>query len=118
MQEQLQDISSQSGFLLCKWNSNDLAVLQHIPPELKDSQTVYTITDAKTYTKTLGIEWNTNLDHFRLTIADLPLLTSVTKCLLVKMFDVLEWFSPTIVKVKVLLQHLWELKVDWVDPMP
>ena len=108
--------------LLRKWNSNDPAVLQHIPPEFKDSQTMHTITEVEMYTKTLGIEWNTNLDHFRLTIADLPPLTNVTKRLLVsdiaKTFDVLGWFSPAIVKVKILLQRLWELKVDWDDPVP
>ena len=115
-------IFSPNLFLLRKWNSNDPAVLQHTPPELKDSQTMHTITDVETYTKTLGIEWNTNLDHFRLTIADLPPLTNVTKRLLVsdiaKTFDVLGWFSPAIVKVKILLQYLWELKVDWDDPVP
>ena len=48
---------------------------------------------SRPYTKTLGIEWNANLDHFQLTIADLPPLTNVTKRLLfsdiTKMFDVL-----------------------------
>ena len=34
------------------------------------------------------------------------------------MFDVLGWFSPAIIKVKILLQRLWELKVDWDDPVP
>ena len=122
LQKQLQDLFSQGGFLLRKWNSSDPAALQHIPPELKDSQTMHTITEVEVYTKTLGIEWNTNLDHFRLTIADLPPLTNVTKRLLVsdisKTFDVLGWFSPAIIKVKILLQRLWELKVDWDDPVP
>ena len=35
-----------------------------------------------------------------------------------KSVDVLGWFSPTIVKVKILLQQLWELKVDWDSPIP
>ena len=122
LQKQLQDLFSQGGFLLRKWNSSDPVALQHIPPELKDSQTMHTITEVEAYTKTLGIEWNTNLDHFRLTIADLPPLTNVTKRLLVsdisKTFDVLGWFSPAIIKVKILLQRLWELKVDWDDPVP
>ena len=122
LQKQLQDLFSQGGFLLRKWNSNDPAILQHISSELKDSQTMHTITDVETYTKTLGIEWNTTSDHFRLTIADLPPLTNVTKRLLVsdiaKTFDVLGWFSPTIIKVKILLQRLWELKVDWDEPVP
>ena len=122
LQKQLQDLFSQGGFLLRKWNSNDPAILQHISSELKDSQTMHTITDIETYTKTLGIEWNTTSDHFRLTIADLPPLTNVTKRLLVsdiaKTFDILGWFSPTIIKVEILLQRLWELKVDWDEPVP
>ena len=122
LQTQLQDLFSQGGFLLRKWNSNDPIVLQHIAPELKESQVLHTITEAETYTKTLGIEWNSNSDHFRLTIADLPPLTSITKRLLVsdiaKTFDVLGWFSPAIIKVRILLQRLWELKVDWDDPVP
>ena len=35
-----------------------------------------------------------------------------------KTFDVLGWFSPSTIKVKILLQRLWELKVDWDDPVP
>ena len=122
LQKQLHNLFSQGGFLLRKWNSNDPAVLQHVAPELKDSQTKHTITDVETYTKTLGIEWNSNSDHFRVTIADLPPLANVTKRLLVsdiaRTFDVLGWLSPAIVKVKILLQRVWESKVHWDDPVP
>ena len=62
------------------------------------------------------------MDHFRLTVADLPPLENVTKRLLVsdvaKTFDVLGWFAPSIIKAKILLQRLWEQKVDWDDPVP
>lgn len=40
-------------FLLRKWNSSDPTVLQHIAPQLQDSQTLQTITDVETYIKTL-----------------------------------------------------------------
>ena len=47
------------------------------------------------YTKTLGIEWNTGMDHFRITIARLPPLDNITKRMLVsdraKTYDVLGW---------------------------
>ena len=64
LQKQLHNLFSQGGFLLRKWNSNDPVVLQHVAPELKDSRTKHTITDVETYTKTLGIEWKSNSDHF------------------------------------------------------
>ena len=64
------------------------------------------------YTRTLGIEWNAELDHFRLTVSEFPPLEAVTKRFLVsdiaKLYDILGWFSPLVIKVKihVLLQNV------------
>ena len=97
-------------------------MLQCIPPDLKDAQAVQSLPSPDEYTKTLGMEWNAGLDHFRLTITKLPPLDNVTKQMLVsdvaKTFDVLGWFSPTVIKVKILLQRLWEQRVDWDDQVP
>ena len=74
------------------------------------------------YVKTLGIEWNANLDHFRLTVAKPPSTRPIIKCILAsditKTFDVLWLFSPSVIKIKILLQQLWELKICWDDPVP
>lgn len=76
------------------------------------------------YSKTLGIEWNASMDHFRLTISDLTPLTDdgITKRALVsdiaKMYDVFRWFSPSTIKAKILLQQVWEKKIGWDDPVP
>ena len=95
-------------------------MLQHIAPELRDSQSLHAIPDE--YTKTLGIQWNSSLDHFRLTVTEFPETEDLTKRLLVsdiaKTFDVLSWFSPSIIKIKILLQCIWELKINWDDPLP
>ena len=65
------------------------------------------------YTKTLGIQWNAHMDHFHLTVSKLPATNDVTNRMLVsdiaKAFEVLGWFSPSTIKVKILLQQLWEL---------
>ena len=34
------------------------------------------------------------------------------------MFDALGLFSPATVKMKILLQRLWEVRLDWDDPVP
>ena len=48
-----------------------------------------------------------------------PSLDVATTCTMVSdIADDLGWFSLTIVKVKILLQRLWEQKVDWDDPVP
>ena len=33
-------------------------------------------------------------------------------------FDVFGWFAPSVIKFKILLQRVWELKVDWYDTVP
>ena len=35
-----------------------------------------------------------------------------------KTFDVLGWFSPTVVKAKILLQRVWEAGIDWDQDLP
>ena len=54
-------------------------MLEHISPDLKDGQSMQMMPDADQYTKTLGIEWNANQDHFRLTVADFPPTDNLTK---------------------------------------
>ena len=100
-------------------------LLKNIPADLKDTsatQCLPSADDEYMYTKTLGIEWNTAKDHFRFTIAKLPPLHNVTKRVLVsdiaKTFDVLGFFSPAVIKVKILLQKLWEQRIDWDDQVP
>ena len=123
LHHQLQALFAKAGLLLRKWNSSEPMVLEQIDSELLDAHSILTIADPDSqYTKTLGIEWNASQDHFRLTVAALQPLQEVTKRRLVsdiaKTFDVLGWFSPTIVTVKILLQRLWEEKIPWDDPVP
>jgi hypothetical protein len=119
---QLHTLFSNSGLLLRKWNSSDPEVIKQIPVELREVQPIQSLPSPDQYTKTLGVEWNAQTDHFRLTVANLPPLKNITKRDLVsdvaKTFDVLGWFAPTIIKVKILLQRLWEQRVDWDDPVP
>ena len=120
--KQLLNLFERGRFLLRKWNSSSPAVLSSIPVELHDTNSIHRIPEPEAYTKTLGVEWNAKLDHFRLTITPLPSAEDITKRALVsdvaKTFDILGWFSPTIIKAKILLQRLWESRVGWDDPLP
>lgn len=57
-----------------------------------------------------------------LMVANLPPLESITKRVLISdiawTFDTLWWFSPSIIKAKILLQRLWEQKIDWDKAVP
>ena len=122
LQGQLQGLFARGNFLLRKWNSNEASVLQDVAPELRECRDVHSISDTNDYTKTLGLEWNMATDQFRLTISEFPSTEVVTKRTLVsdiaRVFDVLGWFSPAIVCMKILLQRLWEQGVDWDDSVP
>ena len=122
LQRELTELFSRGGFILRKWNSNDPSVLESISTELRDSCEVHTLPDESQYSKTLGIEWNVSTDQFRLSITESPSSNLVTKRSLVsdvaKVFDALGFFAPTIIKMKIILQRLWELKLDWDDPAP
>ena len=123
LQRQLQDLFAHGGFMLRKWNSSEPRVLQAIYPELRETKEVISIsTSVQDYTKTLGLGWNTASDTFHLTVAKLPSSEVVTKRILVsdvaKVFDVLGWFAPATVAMKILLQRVWEERVGWDDPVP
>ena len=122
LQDQLQNLFSRGGFLLRKWNSSELSVLHGIPPELREHKEVHPVSDASNHTKTLGLGWNASTDTFSLTVSTLPPFEVVTKRILVsdiaKEFDVLGWFAPALVSMKILLQRVWELGVDWDDAVP
>ena len=123
LRRQLQELFTKADFLLRKWNSSNPSLLQKVPPKLRDDQTSLTITDRdEVYTKTLGIEWHSVLDHFRLSVANHSSHKTLTKRALVsdiaKTYDVLGWFAPVIIKAKILLQSVWESKVDWDEEVP
>ena len=122
LQKQLQELFTCGGFLLRKWKASEPAVLQDVDTSLLDPQTAQMIQDPDEFSKTLGLEWSAQLDSFRLTVAEIPHLTVLTKRALVsdiaKTFDVLGWFSPSIIVVKILLQRLWEAGVGWDHPVP
>ena len=117
LQQQLTELFSHGGFVLRKWNSNE-----KIPKELRDSHKVQTFHEAPIILRCSEIEWNVSADQFHLSITDSPSENPVTKRNLVsdvaKVFDALGLFSPIIIKMKIVLQHLWELELDWDDPVP
>ena len=122
LQGEMHTLMLKGGFLLRKWSCSDPHVLESIPTDLRDSEASVILSHSDQYTKTLGIEWNASCDHFRVHVTELPPIESMTKRSLVsdvaKTFDALGWYSPTIVKAKILLQMLWIAGVGWDDCVP
>ena len=79
LQKQLQELFHKGGFVLRKWNNNEPEILNHLPAELKESQSIQTIAKEDNYTKTLRIEWNSVTNNFRITVAELDHRNIITK---------------------------------------
>ena len=122
LQKELQELFAKGGFVLRKWRSSQPAALFHLPHDLIDQQSCQGLPAEDNFTKVLDIEWSTDSDSFRLTAGNFPSVPTLTKRALsskiAKVYDILGLFSPSVIKVKLLLQRLWEAGIDWDDPVP
>ena len=77
--------------------------------------------DSDLATKALGIIWNTSSDLLTIHVSSLIPQGQLTKRVLVsdvsRTFDVLGWYSPTLIFAKILLQRCWEEKCEWDEPV-
>ena len=122
LQCQLQELFAQGGFLLRKWKSSDPDAIRHLSPSLLDEEHCQNVSNSDGFAKALGIEWNATMDCFRTAFTDFPEPSVLTKRILIssisKIFDVMGWHAPVVVKVKNLFQQLWEAKIGWDEPVP
>lgn len=122
LQKQLQELFSKGGFTLRKWRSSEPSTLLHLDPDLLVKQSSQCLPEDDGFAKALGIEWNSVRDCFRLTVSEFPVHDTLSKRALVsdiaRTYDVLGWFAPSVVMVKILLKQVWEARIDWDDTVP
>ncbi|XP_054713646.1 uncharacterized protein LOC129223104 [Uloborus diversus] len=70
----------------------------------------------------LGIMWDRKLDNLHVKIENVAVSEKVTKrevlSLTQSIFDPLGFLTPVLLQAKLLLQEIWEMKVDWDAPLP
>ena len=70
--------------------------------------------------KTVGFAWKPNADHFQF-FSKFDNKGSITKRQLLsdtaKLFDLVGWFRPIVIKFKILLQKRWTRGVDWEEQL-
>lgn len=115
------DISSilqGAGFNLRKWMSNCNDKIFDCPG---DSNSDYFITDSN-ISKTLGIYWRANTDILQYSITLKRSNDKVSKreilSAIAQIFDPLGLISPCVINVKIMLQKLWLLKLNWDESVP
>ena len=121
-QTQLQELFERGGLILRKWISSIEAALEDVPMDLRDN-VEEEITEDQQFTMILVIKWSSTADALRPRIGRLESHWPLTKRTLLtseieKINDVFGWWSPATIKLKVLLQRLWEYGIDWDETLP
>ncbi|GFW98255.1 integrase catalytic domain-containing protein [Trichonephila clavipes] len=114
---QLKEMMKKGGFNLRKWQSNSEIVIKEVA-ENKDLKRVQNDEEIKL----LGIQWNPKSDFFRFSVSLLEERCIYSKrdvlSEIARVFDPLGLLSPCIVFMKILLQELWKLNLEWDEPIP
>ena len=109
LREELNSHLSKACMLLRKWRSSSPQLLETIPPELRERDESTLAVTPSDYPKTLGVHWNTQTDTLHIHTPKLTYLNTPTKrevaSAVGQTFDVLGWFAPATIQVKILLQH-------------
>nr|XP_041630558.1 uncharacterized protein LOC121502008 [Drosophila kikkawai] len=121
IQQELNKILLPAGFKLRKWCSNNDEVLAQIPKEDVVSYVKLDETLQHYSVKTLGLIWVPNKDQLcgRSQKSEASTITKrVVSSEASQIFDPLGLFAPVVVKAKIFMQSLWELKMGWDDELP
>ncbi|GFU83016.1 integrase catalytic domain-containing protein [Trichonephila clavipes] len=119
LQVQLVSMLKGAGMELHKWSASNPLLLPDSMCQVKD------LSYSSTETKTLELLWKTHPDSFAFKIS--PMTSNCDNLIVTKksvistiarIFDPLGLIGPVITRAKILLQSLWQLKLDWNDPLP
>lgn len=107
------------GFNLRQCASNSPQVLEGLPDCSVNKQ----LQDKSNPTlKTLGMQWNSKQDKLIYTVKPIPLSTPVTKRVIFseisKIFDPLGLLNPVLLNIKLLMQEIWKLNLNWDESLP
>ena len=112
-------VLADGGFRLTKWSSNSSNILKLLPSnEIKTS--INLDLDELPIERALGMLWNPNTDEFgfKTILKNFPDSKRGILSLIGSIFDPLGIVTPSILEGKLLMQSLWQLKLDWDSPLP
>ncbi|GFY41865.1 DUF1758 domain-containing protein [Trichonephila inaurata madagascariensis] len=114
---QLKEMMRKGGINLRKWQSNSEIVIKEVP----ENQNLKVVQNDEEI-KILGIQWNPKSDFFSssVTLQEQKCAYSKREVLseIARVFDPLGLLSPCVVFMKILLQKLWKLNLEWDEPIP
>ena len=125
LQKGLISALERNKFELRKWTCSDSSITLSLPPEYREANESFEFLDTNHTIKTLGVVWNPSHDDFSFKIQQLDQQlddTQMTKRKVLsdiaKIFDPLGWLSPVTLKLKHIMQNIWQTNVGWDDKLP
>ncbi|GBM47548.1 hypothetical protein AVEN_90261-1 [Araneus ventricosus] len=118
LQSLLRDVLQSCGMTLHKWSSNTPELLNiSLSTDVEHSFSV----DTDLSVKTLGISWKPFQDRFVFEVS-VSIKPSYTKrevlSFVARLYDPLGFLGPLLTRAKVLLQRVWQQRLDWHDVLP
>ena len=122
LREELNCLLEKACMRLMKWRSNSNDLLESIPEEMRETENIQVISAPEQCHKALGVHWHTIQDTLHVATPTLVKEDKPTKRQIAsdvaRTFDILGWYAPAVIKLKILLQQLWQLQLDWDQPVP
>lgn len=116
IKHQLNSILASAGMNLRKWRSN-LPSISSKP----ESDTDMIITDDPKEKKILGLSWNNQQDYFQYIVKPLETCVKSKRQMLsciASTFDPLGLIGPITLVAKLIMQGLWQTKIQWDEDVP
>ena len=121
LSRELTNLLQSGGFPLRKWNANFSEMLNHIPKDWR-SDKIKNLSEHDNIQKLLGLTWSAESDEFTFVNTIIPVTNTISKRYVLssisKIFDPLGLISPVIIKCKIFMQSLWQIKLQWDDELP
>ena len=97
-------------------------MVENVPSDMREDEGHQIIAPPAECHKALGLHWDTKKDTLHVSTPTLTANNNPTKrgiaSDVAKTFDLLGWFAPCTIVVKIMLQDLWKLKLAWDDQVP
>ncbi|XP_037930615.1 uncharacterized protein LOC119665466 [Teleopsis dalmanni] len=118
--DQLIKILATAGFKPRKWCANNAQLLQGLTPEDQEVD-LNVISESHKTVKTLGLIWLPKSDQFLIKTngpTHSKIIKRTVSSELAHIFNLLGLMAPVVVKAKIFVQKLWQLKLSWDEALP
>jgi len=108
------------GFHLTKWASNNREVLQALPASEVSNSTIDLNCDNLPSERVLGVIWNPDTDTIGFKVRESNSNNATKRSVLSQLSSVFDPFgiaSPYTLQAKMLMQQLWNKKLDWNEEL-